>query len=133
MMSRRDTRRPTNTATTAALAGAALAAMGVLAMGATVRAAPARADQVAYLVNVTVRPGYNFVNADAALDYGHGICDKIASGRAYGRIMSEVKADFATTDEYQASYLVAQAANELCPAQIWQLRNSAAGYRPPTL
>jgi phospholipid/cholesterol/gamma-HCH transport system permease protein len=25
------------------------------------------------------------------------------------------------------------AANELCPAQIWQLRNSTAGYRPPPL
>ena len=30
----------------------------------------AHADQVAYLVNVTVRPGYNFANADAALAYG---------------------------------------------------------------
>jgi hypothetical protein len=86
---------------------------------------------VAYLVNVTVRPGYNFANADDALAYGHGICDKIAGGRPYGQIMSEAKADFATTDEYQTSYLITQAANELCPAQIWQLRNSAAGYRPP--
>lgn len=133
MMSLRGDRRPTNTTTTAALAGAVLTTMGLLGMGATVRAAPARADQVAYLVNVTVRPGYNFANANDALAYGHGICEKIASGTPYGQIMSEVKTDFATTDEYQASYLVTQAANELCPAQIWQLRNSAAGYRPPTL
>lgn len=131
MTTPRDTRGPTKTATMAAFAGAALTAMGLLAIGATVRAAPARADQVGYLVNVTVRPGYHFANADDALAYGHGICDKIAGGRPYGQIMSEVKAHFATTDEYQTSYLITQAANELCPAQIWQLRNSAAGYRPP--
>ncbi|MDF2825474.1 MAG: hypothetical protein K0R68_2882, partial [Mycobacterium sp.] len=34
------------------------------------------------------------------------------------------------TDEYGASYLLSQAAQELCPAQIWALRQSAAGYRP---
>jgi hypothetical protein len=32
----------------------------------------AHADAVAYLVNVTVRPGYNFAGPDAALDYGRG-------------------------------------------------------------
>jgi hypothetical protein len=51
----------------------------------------ARADSTAYLIEVTVRPGYNFVNADSAVTF-----------------------------------------NELCPAQIWQLRNSAANYRPAT-
>jgi hypothetical protein len=90
-----------------------------------------RADAVAYLVNVTVRPGYNFPNADAALDYGHGICDKVSAGRGYAQVMGDVKADFNTSDEYQASYLISQAVNERCPAQIWQLRNSAAHYRPP--
>jgi hypothetical protein len=93
--------------------------------------ATARADAVAYLVNVTVRPGYNFANADAALGYGNGICRKIADGRPYGDLMADVKTDFRTSDDYQASYLITQAANELCPAMIWQLRNSAAGYRPP--
>jgi hypothetical protein len=44
--------------------------------------------------------------------------------------MNDVKADFSTFDEYQASYLITQAVNELCPALIWQLRNSAAHYRP---
>ena len=90
----------------------------------------ARADQVAYLVNVTVRPGYNFPNADSALAYGHSICGKVAAGRTYAQIMGDVKADFATNDEFQASYLITQAANELCPEQIWQLRSSAVGYRP---
>jgi hypothetical protein len=91
----------------------------------------AHADTVAYLVNVTVRPGYSFANADDALAYGHGICDKIASGRQYAQIMGDVKLDFSTADDFQGSYLITQAANELCPAQIWQLRRSAAGYRPP--
>jgi hypothetical protein len=45
--------------------------------------------------------------------------------------MGDVKDDFSTSDGYQASYLITQAVNELCPAMIWQLRNSAAGYRPP--
>jgi hypothetical protein len=93
-------------------------------------ATPSRADQTAYLVNVTVRPGYNFANAQAALDYGYGLCDRIGAGQGYPQLMSTVKSDFDTTDEYQASYLLSQAAQELCPAMIWQLRQSAAGYRP---
>ena len=114
-----------------------VSSMGVLAACAVAGAAMlglapyARADVVAYLVNVHVRPGYNFPNADAALGYGYSICDKVSAGRAYPQVMGEVKADFATSDEYQASYLINQAVNELCPAQIWQLRNSAAHNRPP--
>ncbi|MGX9787851.1 DUF732 domain-containing protein [Mycobacterium sp. MMS18-G62] len=100
-------------------------------VGALVNAPNAHADAVAYLINVTVRPGYNFANADAALAYGQSVCDKIAAGRGYAQIMGDVKSDFSTSDEYQASYLITQAANELCPAQIWQLRKSAAAYRPP--
>jgi Protein of unknown function (DUF732) len=91
----------------------------------------ARADAVTYIVNVTVRPGYNFANADAALTYGHGICDKIISGRSYTDLIADITSDFATGDDYQAAYLINQAVNELCPAAIWQLRNSAAHYRPP--
>ena len=91
----------------------------------------ARADVVAYLVNVHVRPGYNFPNADAALSYGYGICDKVAAGRGFPQVMADVRADFNTSDDFQASYLISQAVNELCPAQIWQLRNSAAHYQSP--
>jgi hypothetical protein len=106
-------------------------ACAVLCGVATVALTPcARADAVAYLVNVTVRPGYNFANADDALGYGHGICDKVSQGRTYAQVMGDVKADFATSGDYQASYLITQAVNELCPALIWQLRNSAAHYRP---
>ncbi|EUA40419.1 hypothetical protein I549_4371 [Mycobacterium avium subsp. avium 2285 (R)] len=91
---------------------------------------PAHADAVAYLVNVTVRPGYNFANADAALAYGRGLCDQMAAGRGYPDLIDVVKADFGTPDDYQASYLISQAAQELCPAQIWHLRNTAAHYVP---
>lgn len=87
----------------------------------------AHADAVAYLVNVTVRPGYNFPNADAALAYGQGICDRVAGGSSYTEGIAAVKADFSTDDDYQAAYLINQAVNELCPAMIWQLRRSAAG------
>ena len=91
----------------------------------------ARADAVAYLVNVTVRPGYNFPNAEVALSYGNSICDRVGAGESYAQIMDGVKNDFSTSDEYQASYLISQAVGELCPARIWQLRQSAAGYVPP--
>jgi hypothetical protein len=92
---------------------------------------PAHADTVAYLVNVHVRPGYDFPNADAALSYGYGICDKVAGGRTFAQVMADVRTDFNTSDDFQASYLISQAVNELCPAQIWQLRNSAAHYQSP--
>lgn len=99
-------------------------------VGATASAPVGHADAVAYLVNVTVRPGYNFPNADAALAYGHGVCDKVAQGRPYAQIVGDIWSDFNTMDEYQASYLIVQSVNELCPALIWQLRNLAAHYRP---
>lgn len=97
----------------------------------TVFAPVSHADATAYLIGVTVRPGYNFPNADAALGYGYGICDKVAAGQPFGQVMGDVRGDFGTDDDYQASYLISQAVNELCPAQIWQLRKSAAHYQSP--
>lgn len=109
--------------------GLALAA--AVALGVLLAVAPnVRADVVAYLVNVTVRPGYNFANANDAIRYGQTICDEVAHGSPYGAVIGDLKADFNTSDDYQAAYLINQAVNELCPALIWQLRNSAAGYRP---
>lgn len=105
-----------------AVAGTGLAVGSALLSAAV----PARADTVAYLVNVTVRPGYNFASADEALAYGYGICDKIAAGRPYRQLVADISTDFATSDDFQASYLISQAAQELCPKLIWQLRNSAA-------
>lgn len=108
-------------------ASAALVALGI---GALAAAPGAHADTVAYLVNVTMRPGYNFASADAALAYGWGICDRVARGSSYADGIAVVKADFGTDDDYQAAYLINQAVNELCPALIWQLRQSAAHYTP---
>jgi uncharacterized protein DUF732 len=107
-----------------------LATLAVTTAALTVSAPPVRANVVAYLVNVTVRPGYNFANADDAIRYGRGICDKVAQGREFALIIADVKTDFRTVDEYQASYLISQAANELCPELIWELRASAAHHRP---
>ena len=107
------------------LTAAALGAPAVFAPAA------ANADATAYLIGVQVRPGYNFPDADAALGYGYGICDKVAAGQPFGQVMGDVRGDFNTDDDYQASYLISQAVNELCPAQIWQLRQSAAGYTLP--
>jgi hypothetical protein len=92
--------------------------------------ARARADIVPYLIDVTVRPGYNFADADAALAYGNQLCDKVSQGRTYADLIGDVKSDFQTADEFQASYLIDKAVNELCPAQIWQLRRTAAHYQP---
>jgi hypothetical protein len=100
----------------------------VTAGAAIAMAPPATADSVAYLVNVHVRPGYNFPNAEAAIGYGNTICDRVAAKMSYGQLVDQVKADFHTADYYQGAYLINQAVNELCPAQIWQLRQSAAGY-----
>ena len=72
----------------------------------TVAAGSAHADEVAYLVNVTVRPGYNFANGDAAIAYGRGICGKISQGRGFGQIVDDVKADFHTADDYQGWQLL---------------------------
>ncbi|MCV7368149.1 hypothetical protein CRI77_06370 [Mycolicibacterium duvalii] len=104
--------------------------VGLLSSAALVAAPPVHADEVAYLVNVHVRPGYNFPNADAALGYGRSICDRVAAQLPYAELVDQVKADFRTSDYYQGAYLINQAVNELCPAQIWQLRKSAAGYVP---
>lgn len=91
--------------------------------------AAASADTIAYLVNVTVRPGYHFGGPDDALRYGYSLCDDVAAGHPYGALIGTVKTDQQTTDDYQAAYLINQSVNELCPAQIWHLRQSAAGYR----
>ncbi|MGV0794676.1 DUF732 domain-containing protein [Mycolicibacterium sp. XJ1819] len=109
-----------------------LAAM-VTAGAAVALAPPVHADSVAYLVNVHVRPGYNFPNAEAAIGYGNSICERVGAQVGYAELVEQVKADFHTSDYYQGAYLINQAVNELCPAQIWQLRQSAAGYTLPAV
>jgi opacity protein-like surface antigen len=101
------------------------------ALCAAVAAAPAgHADTVAYLVNVAVQPVYGFNGPDSALAYGYGICDKVRANQTYTQLIAGVRGDITLPDEYKAAYLINQAVNELCPDQIWQLRNSAVHYRP---
>ena len=88
------------------------------------------APEVEYMYNVEVRRHYDFPNNDA-IGYGYGICGKVTAGEGYPQVMGDVKNDVTPNDEFAANYLVAYAVDILCPAQIWQLRNSAQGYRPP--
>jgi hypothetical protein len=90
----------------------------------------APAPEVEYLYDVSVRRQYGFPNNDP-VGYGHTICDKVIRGESYAQVMGEVKNDITPKDEYAANYLVSNAINLLCPAQIWQLRNSAGGYQAP--
>lgn len=86
--------------------------------------------EIEYTYNVTVRRHFDFPNNDA-IGYGWEICDKVISGTPYAGVMADVKRDVFPSDDQAANYLVSYAVGILCPAQIWQLRNSAAGYRPP--
>jgi hypothetical protein len=101
-------------------------ATGALAPLAQAKPAP----EVEYMYDVAVRRHYNFPNNDA-IGYGYGICDKVTSGESYAQVMGDVKGDVTPNDEFAANYLVSYAVDLLCPAQIYQLRNSAQGYRPP--
>lgn len=114
----------------AALIVVAAAVGGVpLVLAPWAHAAPA--PDVEYLYDVTVRRHYDFPNTTDPLNYGYGICDRVTAGRTYAQVMGDVKSDVTPSDEFAANYLVSYAVNLLCPAQIWQLRNSAAHYQPP--
>jgi hypothetical protein len=106
------------------------AALGGAAQTGTPRAQAAPDPQAEYLYDVVGRRHYDFPINDA-LGYGHGICDKVTRGESYAQVMGEVKSDVTPNDEFAANYLVSYAVNLLCPEQLWQLRNSAAHYRPP--
>ena len=128
-LTRRCTVRRASAMTLAAFMVAAAAIGGVaLPLAPRVQAAPD--PRVEYLYDVAVRRQYNFPNNDA-LGYGYGICDKVSGGEGYAQVMGDVKRDVTPNDEFAANYLVSYAVNLLCPAQIWQLRNSAAHYQPP--
>jgi hypothetical protein len=104
-----------------------------IAVGVPMFAPPAHAKpapEVEFTYNVMVRRHYDFPNNDA-IGYGYGICDKVTRGEGYPQIMGDVKGDVLPNDEFAANFLVSNAVDILCPAKIWQLRNSAAGYQPP--
>lgn len=112
-------------------AGIAVAsALGALAQALAPPASAVPGPEVEYTYNVIVRRHFDFPNNDA-IGYGFGICDKVSRGEPYADVMGDVKRDVFPNDEQAANYVVSYAVGILCPAQIWQLRNSAAGYRPP--
>jgi Protein of unknown function (DUF732) len=86
--------------------------------------------RVEYVYDVVARRHYGFPNGDALAE-GDGICDKVRRGEGYGQVMGEVKSEVTPSDEFAANYLVSYSVQLLCPDLIWQLRNSAGGYRPP--
>lgn len=111
-----------------------IALIFVLAAIGTPGAAPAHAvpaPEVEYTYNVVVRRHFDFPNNDA-IGYGFGICDKVSRGVPYAGVMADTKHDVLPNDEQSANYVVAYAVGILCPGQLWALRNSAAGYRPPS-
>ena len=112
----------------AALIVASVAVGGAAGTAPQAHAKPA--PEVEYMYNVAVRRHYNFPNNDA-IGYGYGICGKVTAGESYAQVMGDVKNDVTPNDEFAANFLVSYAVDILCPAQIWQLRNSAQGYRPP--
>ena len=108
----------------------AVAGVGPTTLPLAPRAHAAPDPRVEYLYDVSVRRQYNFPNNDA-VGYGYKICDKVSGGEGYPQLMGDVKSEVTPNDEFAANYLVSYAVNLLCPAQIWQLRNSAAHSRPP--
>jgi Protein of unknown function (DUF732) len=95
------------------------------------RAHAVPAPDIEFIYDTTVRKQFSFANTTDAISYAHGICDKISGGASYAQVVGDVKRDVLPNDEYSANYLVSNAVNIYCPAQLWQLRNSAATYAPP--
>jgi hypothetical protein len=108
----------------------ATSALGVAGQMWAPQAIAVPAPEVEYTYNVVVRRHFDFPNNDA-LGYGFGICDKVSRGASYADVMGDFKRDVLPNDEGAANYVVSYAVGILCPDQIWQLRKSAAGYRPP--
>jgi hypothetical protein len=100
------------------------------AVGMAPQAVAVPAPEVEYVYNVVVCRHFDFPNNDA-LGYGWGLCDKVSRGVPYADVMANTARDVFPNDEQSANYVVSYAVGILCPAQIWQLRSSAGGYRPP--
>jgi hypothetical protein len=113
-----------------AVAAAAAAAFGVVASALAPPAVAVPGPEIEYVYNVIVRRHFDFPNNDA-IGYGFALCDKVTRGESYADVMGDVKRDVFPNDEQAANYVVSYAVGILCPAQIWQLRNSAAGYQLP--
>ena len=113
----------------AALVVSATTLGGATALAPRAHAVPA--PDIEFIYDTTVRKQYSFANTADAISYAHGICDKITGGASYAQVIGDVKNDVRPNDEYSANYLISNAVNIYCPAQLWQLRNSAGSYVPP--
>lgn len=102
---------------------------GLVSVGGLAGAQTANADDLGFLVNVFQMHAFPFPNAETTLAYGQSICTRVETKMPYAELITQVKTELQTS-EFLAGYLISQAAEELCPAQIWQLRESAAGYKP---
>ena len=102
---------------------------GLVSVGGLVGAQTAHADDVGFLVNVFQMNAFPFPNAETTLAYGQSICTRVETKMPYAELIGQVRGEL-NISEFLAGYLISQAAEELCPAQIWQLRQSAAGYKP---
>ncbi len=91
------------------------------------QATPDRTFQYLYVVK-THR--YYFGNDADALAFGWGACDKMAAGVGYAQLVRETRFEL-NADEGDANFLVGTAAGMLCQENIYQLRKSAEGYKPP--
>ncbi len=111
-------------------AAAVAAVLSVSGVGLAPQASAVPGPEVEYTYNVMVRRHFDFPGNDA-IGYGFGVCDKVTQGMPYVAVLSDVKRDVFPNDEQAANYVVSNAVGILCPAQIWRLRNSAAGYLPP--
>ena len=120
---------PTMNKTTASVVALA-AAIGGIPLALAARAGANPDPRVEYVYDVVARRHYGFPNGDALAE-GDGICDKVRRGEPYAQVMGEVKGEVTPSDEFAANYLVSYSVQLLCPDLIYQLRNSAGGYRPP--
>lgn len=114
-----------------AIAAGVAAAFWAFAVPTPPHASAAPAPEIEYVYDVTVRRAYNWPAGSDALRYGHAICDRVSAGEPYAQVMDQVRTDVTPSDEFAANYLVSNAVNLICPAQLWPLRNSAAHYQPP--
>src|ERR1700744_3232856 len=120
---------PTMKKTTASVVAVA-AVIGVIPLALAARAGANPDPRVEYVYDVVARRHYGFPKGDALAE-GDGICDKVRRGEPYAQVMGEVKGEVTPSDEFAANYLVSYSVQLLCPDLIYQLRNSAGGYRPP--
>ena len=75
------------------------------------------APEIEFTYNVAFRRHYQFPNNDA-VGYGRSICDAVQRGDAYSVVVADVRTAITPNDEESVNYLISNAVDILCPAQI---------------